>query len=199
MSRLSNRRKRAVPPPEASASGGGLAAEVRAEAARLEPLLAGERLTTEGLTDAIYGQIFGEPHVDQAVFGVVRRAAELAASGITAAAVVAARTAARRGYAGASGVLAGGIQVQVVSEQPSLYVELRRDEAFLVLRIETDPRAKGRRCGWIHEIQATARDALDMLTALASAWTDLGGGSPLRTAPARLIGDDGIPGTRAVA
>jgi hypothetical protein len=136
---------------------GNPAVEVTAAAARLDPLLGNERLTTEGLTDVIYGQIFREPHVDQEVFRIVREVAETAGTGLTGAVSAAAKEAVRSGFTGVRVRLARGVSMQVNWDRPSVYVELLRGEAFVVLRVENHPSRKGRKFAWIHEIQAPPR------------------------------------------
>ncbi len=149
------------------------AAEIAAAAGRLDPLLAGERLTTEGLTDAIYGRIFDEPHVDQGVFDAVREVAGLAGGALPPRAVSAAREAARGGYSGACLPLPGGGEALMRWERPTVYVEMRREGAYLALRVESHPAGKGRRVAWIHEIEATAREAIELLRSLADAFAAL--------------------------
>jgi hypothetical protein len=168
-------------------------ADIDVAAARLDPLLGNERLTTEGLTDAIYGQIFGEAHVDEAVFMTVCEVAEIAGSGLTGAVISAAKAAARRGFAGANGLLAGGIAVQANWDRPSVYVELRRGETFLVLRVESNPRKKGCKLAWIHEIQASAKDAIDILCTLSSSWQSLAVQHAMKTSSVRLTDGERQP------
>lgn len=157
---------------------------------RLDPVLGNELLTTEGLTDAIYGQIFGDPSSDDTVFRIVRDVAEIAGAGLTNAVISAAKNASRRGFVGASARLSGGIAVQANWDRPSVYVELRRGKAFLVLRVENHPHKKGCKFAWIHEIQATANEAIEILSTLASSWVALAVQHTMKTTGDRLTGGE---------
>lgn len=168
-------------------------AGIGAVAARLDPLLGNKPLTTEGLTDAIYGQIFNDPQEDDIVFRTVREVAERAGAGLTSAVISAAKDASRRGFVGASGRLAGGIAVQVNWDRPSVYIELRRGKAFLVLRVESHPHKKGCKFAWIHEIQATANEAIDILSTLASSWGSLAVQHTMKTTAGRLTNGEAQP------
>lgn len=173
--------------------------DISAAAARLDPLLGNEKLTTEGLTAAIYGQIFADPHMDEVLFRIIREVAEIAGAGLTGAVVSAAKTAARRGFVGATGRLAGDIQLQVNWDRPSVYLELRRGDAFIVLRVEGHPTQKGRKFAWIHEIQATAQEAVDILGTLSASWPSLGVDHTMKSSGGRLTDGESRPRRRAAA
>jgi hypothetical protein len=168
-------------------------------ASRLDPLLGNEKLTTEGLTAAIYGRIFAEPHMDEVLFQIIREVAEIAGAGLTGAVVSAAKAATRRGFVGATGRLAGDILLQVNWDRPSVYLELRRGETFIVLRVEGHPVQKGKKFAWIHEIQATAQEAIDILGTLAASWPSLGLQHAMKSSSGRLTEGESRPRRRAAA
>ena len=172
-----------------SRSDGGAGSEIRLAAAKLDPVLAGEMLTTENLTAVIYGNLFGEPHIDNALCQVIRDVAEIAGGGITRAVTAAARAASKKGFIGVSGVLADNVQVQANWQAPTVYVELRRNEAYLVLRIEDHPKKKGVKFSFIHEIQAEAQAAIEIMTVLACSWEALGTDYAMKTSRGRLVSD----------
>lgn len=134
----------------------------------LDQAIASEQLNTEDLADAVIASVCGTKSCGGEAYHAVGKAAELAGACMPAEVIVAAWRAGRQGLAAE---LPGGLLVRICPERPdTIYLELRRSDAVLVIRTEPSAAASAPRMAFLHEIQSDAHQALAMLADLASIW-----------------------------
>lgn len=149
------------------------ASRIRASLAVLD-VERSKHLSTEDLMDEAVNQA-SSPSVRRAtaVYAAVATAAELAGAGLPSAGLAETRKVSRAGAAGLSARLASGTRVRIRPEKPqSVYIEVSRPGATVVIR--TEPTGLGGRTAFLHQIDASASEALTMLAELAESWPGFG-------------------------